>query len=405
MISKAIQIMMEAFRAIHSNILRTLLSILGIVIGVAALVIILSLIDGMEEYALDQISSTTSLESIMLTTDRYESIDGIRMRKESVKALSYTDYLELAEEVPMKGEAYLIYRKTGKIYANNSSVGGIARFVNKYEGLDFELLAGELPSSDTFSKDTGVCGVSEHLVNKLFTEDNLNEAIGKTIRFDSLELTIKAVIKSNEKGKASFFAPYQLLPKKFLNSNEPTYMIQADHIEFVNIIQSDVNRWLEQRLGANHDMKVVTNEFRVGQVNKGFVLFRIVMGLIVGISVVVGGVGVMNVMIISVTERIKEIGIRKAVGAIRMEIRLQILAESISISVLGSFVGLVVGVLFTLVAVPIVKMIVEAPFEAAFTLNTILVIGSIAIAVGIIFGTYPAIKASKLDPVRAIRHE
>ena len=94
MISKAIQIMMEAFRAIHSNVLRTLLSILGIVIGVAALVIILSLIDGMEEYALDQISSTTSLESIMLTTDRYECIDGIRMRKESVKALSYTDYME-----------------------------------------------------------------------------------------------------------------------------------------------------------------------------------------------------------------------------------------------------------------------------------------------------------------------
>lgn len=405
MIRKIFQAQLEAFKAIRTNILRTLLSILGIVIGVAALVIILSLIDGMEKYALDQISSTTSVESIFLDAEQYETVDGVRMKKENLKTIGYKDFLAMSEEVEMDGKAYLIFRQNGKIYAGDSSVGGIARFVNQYEGLDYELLEGDLPASESFNHQSKICAVSEHLAKTLFPSQELKNIIGQTIRFDSLTLIIAAVVKSNEKSKASFLAPYHVLPKEFLKTISPTYMIQADKVEYVNTIKSDVESWFNKRLGEGHDMKVVTNEFRVDQINQGFVLFRIIMGLIVGISVVVGGVGVMNVMIISVTERIKEIGIRKAIGAKRKEIMLQFLSESITISVLGSFIGLIVGVVFTMIAVPIVKMIVKAPFQGAFTFNTLLVISIIAVAVGIIFGTYPAIKASKLDPVDAIRHE
>jgi putative ABC transport system permease protein len=129
------------------------------------------------------------------------------------------------------------------------------------------------------------------------------------------------------------------------------------------------------------------------------------MGLIVGISVLVGGIGVMNVLLISVTERTAEIGIRKATGANRRDIMLLFLSESITVSAFGSFLGLVLGVLGTMIIIPIIKAITEVPFQAAYTWNTFLVITVLSILVGIIFGTYPAIRASRLNPVEAIRHE
>ena len=141
------------------------------------------------------------------------------------------------------------------------------------------------------------------------------------------------------------------------------------------------------------------------QVSKGFLLFRIVMGLIVGISVLVGGIGVMNVLLISVTERTSEIGIRKALGANKNDIMRLFLSESITVSLFGSLLGLTFGVLGTMVFIPIIKAITKVPFQAAYTWNTLLVIMIIAILVGVIFGTYPAMKAARLDPVDAIRRE
>jgi putative ABC transport system permease protein len=119
----------------------------------------------------------------------------------------------------------------------------------------------------------------------------------------------------------------------------------------------------------------------------------------------VGGIGVMNVLLISVTERTAEIGIRKATGANRRDIMLLFLSESITVSAFGSFLGLVLGVLGTMVIIPIIKAITEVPFQAAYTWNTFLVITVLSILVGIVFGTYPAIRASRLNPVEAIRHE
>ena len=127
--------------------------------------------------------------------------------------------------------------------------------------------------------------------------------------------------------------------------------------------------------------------------------------LIVGISVLVGGIGVMNVLLISVNERTNEIGIRKAVGANKRDILLQFLSESITISAFGSLLGLILGVVGTMIIIPIVKAITEAPFQAAYTVNTLVIISLVALLVGIVFGTYPAIRAARLDPVEAMRRE
>jgi len=130
-----------------------------------------------------------------------------------------------------------------------------------------------------------------------------------------------------------------------------------------------------------------------------------VMGAITGISVLVGGIGIMNVLLISVTERTKEIGIRKAAGARKKDIVLQFLSESVTISIVGCTLGWVAGVLGVFGIVELINRFTDFTFQAALSFGTVMVILIIAILVGMVFGTYPAWKAANLTPVDAIRHE
>jgi putative ABC transport system permease protein len=191
-----------------------------------------------------------------------------------------------------------------------------------------------------------------------------------------------------------------------LQTSPSEVIFEAQKTEDVLVLKEEISHWLKGNFkDATSDFIILTNNFRLEQAAKGFLLFRVIMGLIVGISVVVGGIGVMNVLLISVTERTAEIGIRKATGASRRDIALLFLAESISVSTFGSLLGLIFGVLGTMVIIPIVKSITKVPFQAAYTWNTFLIISIISMLVGVLFGTYPAIRASRLDPVEAIRHE
>lgn len=170
----------------------------------------------------------------------------------------------------------------------------------------------------------------------------------------------------------------------------------AERTEDIPALKEEITLWLAKNYKQSDDNFIIqTNDARIEQATKAFLVFRVVMGLIVGISVIVGGIGVMNVLLISVTERTAEIGIRKATGASRKDIILLFLAESITVSAFGSFLGLVLGVLGTMAVIPIVRAVTEVPFQAAYTVNTFILISIISVLVGIIFGTYPAIRAAR----------
>ena len=400
------QIVIQAIENVRANLLRTLLSILGIVIGVAALVVILSMIDGMEQYALSQLSTTTSLEAILIKSEAYETVDGVRLKKENPKVLTATNYLTMLEEVNLDGEGYLSIKRSGRIKLSDSTVAGMIRFINEYKAYSYDVLTGDMPTLEQLARGDRVAVINERLAAKIMGgSSEYSKLVGRPVHFDTLSLEIIGVIKADKLDVATVVTGYGIFDQQQLDQQTADMMIKSSDVIKVNDNVNVIENWLSDRLGDEHDVTVVTNQYRVAQVNQGFLIFRLIMGLIVGVSVVVGGIGVMNVMVISVTERIKEIGIRKAIGAKRKTILLQFLSESITISLLGSIVGLMVGVLFTMAAVPVVKMIAKVPFQAAFTVNTILIIGVIAVLVGIVFGTYPAMKASKLDPVDAIRHE
>lgn len=405
MFRRIVQSFLLALGNIRSNFFHTFLSVLGIVIGVAALVSILSLIDGMEEYAKKEISSTTTLNMISVTSEAYKRVDGISLKKDSVTMLRHQDFLDLQASLTWPAKSYL-YQRIAKELSLEHDTLNTAAHVTGVAGFEADtILHGRTISLEDIRLQNQVCVLTEKLAQTLSGKEDMQALIGKIVVFSTRRVTVVGIARLKFAGGSELFYPFTLLTTAELKANLPQCVIEAENIVDVPVLKEDISRFLGTRFTDKHDFKINTNEQRVAQATRAFGIFRIIMGLIVGISVVVGGVGVMNVLLISVTERTAEIGIRKAVGANRRDIILLFLSESITVSAFGSVLGLIFGTLFTMAAIPIIKAVTEAPFQAAYTWNTFFVIAAVAVVVGIVFGTYPAIRASRLDPVEAIRHE
>ena len=171
-------------------------------------------------------------------------------------------------------------------------------------------------------------------------------------------------------------------------------------------VRRKIEAWLDARFGSHDkDFVVASRQERVEQVARAMLVFKLVMGAITGISLIVGGIGIMNILLASVSERTREIGIRRATGATSREILFQFLAESVAISGLGSSIGVIVGYLGSVVITAIIRNLTEAPFYTSFTWTAMLVAVGAACFVGITFGIYPARRASQLSPADAIRYE
>lgn len=406
MMKKLVGSFLVAFQNIRSNFFHTLLSVLGIVIGVAALVIILSMIDGMEEFAQKQIS-TTSLKTVEVRTNPNRSINGINIPKDTFSIVTADLFKQMEREFGAKSKLYFVSSLSKEIQLSSDDsvraavVNGVSPAV-----LDrFYLSAGKRLDTTVVNRGEKVVLLNQATAF-IYQKDSAKwgELLGDTLRYGSHKLLVIGIAK-NRNQRPEVFVPFSLFSPADLRAGLPLVFLEAAIIEDVPKLKEDVSKWLSSRAHDPSDFSAVSNEFRVQQAAKAFLLFRIVMGLIVGVAVVVGGIGVMNVLLISVTERTREIGVRKAVGANRRDIVMQFLAESVTVSVFGSLMGLLFGVLMTMAIVPILKALTDAPFSAAYTWNTFFIVSVVAVLIGVVFGTYPALRASRLDPVEAIRHE
>lgn len=397
-----------ALQNIRNRFFHTVLSILGIVIGVAALVAILSLIDGLEQYAQEQITKTTSLKAIMVFTNPYKSVNDVQVRKESYGYFDYTTFGQLQSSLTKPATGYLYIRQNAEVTAPGDThrIGTIVTGLGLPLHPDLTLVQGRAFTKAELNSRQSVAVINQKLARQLVGKQPEKTALGRQVVYQDKQLTVIGITADKDAKTGQLLMPLTLFADSVLKANPPMGVIEAGNVEDVPALKTEVETWLKDNMkNQTADFSIVTNEQRVGQAAKGFMLFRLIMGLIVGISVLVGGIGVMNVLLISVTERTVEIGVRKALGAKRRDILWQFLSESITISTLGSVLGLALGLLSTLAFIPIVKALTDVPFQVAYTWNTFIIIMIIAMLIGVIFGTYPAMRAARLDPVEAIRRE
>jgi putative ABC transport system permease protein len=407
MIKKIIPAFSMAFRAMQGHFFQTSLSILGMIIGVAALVGTLCLIDGMEQYAKEQISQTTSLKSILISSKPTRVENGVVLRKDTFAFITPEKFVELQKAITIKTSysSLLTTQSTEVVHALSGEK--IASVLNGTTAPSFEnkVISGRLFSNTDVIEKKNVAVANNGFVKLISQTDSVDAIIGTKLIIIGVEFELVGVVDFKSQSP-ELFIPITHFSNADLKTHPPVVAIEVQEIDQVVPAKEFISNWLKEEYATKRkDFDVMTNGFRVEQAERGFKLFRVIMGLIVGISVLVGGVGVMNVMLISVTQRTTEIGVRKALGARRQDIMWQFLAESISISAFGSICGLLVGVLGTMATIPIIKAITKVPFQASYTWNTIALVSLIAIVVGVVFGTYPALRASRLDPVEAMRRE
>ncbi len=393
-----------ALQNIRANPLHTLLSTLGIIIGVAALVGILALGDGLEKAGRNQLSKTTSVQSFTVSSNSRTTLNGINVAIKNRPKITYQQAREIEDRY-----AELSVTEYVSVRTIESQIDDSTRGVYLHGSMEnaLELLPeAKMSSGRFFNKDDIEQANSVMIVNATFADsfpDSSAKILGTMVSIGENTYEVIGTLDLALDG------PRALIPiTKFDESGDafPAITMKVHNVEDIPRIKEEITVWLDENFEKGSEaFSLLSDDYWVEQLSEGILLFKLIMGAITGISVIVGGIGIMNVLLISVTERTKEIGIRKATGAKKKDIVMQFMAESITISMVGSILGWMVGMIGVMAFVPLVNRIVNIEFFVVVNPISVVVILLLAIIIGVTFGTYPAWRASQLDPIDAIRYE
>lgn len=397
-----------AFKALVNNKMRAFLTMLGIIIGVASVITMIAIGQGSKKSISDQISEMGS--NIIMIHPGGERRGGVRMDPSEMQTLKLENHQTLRDEcIYLSGISPNVSSSGQLISGNNnypSSVTGV--------GLDYlnirqlKISDGEMFTENDIHSSAKVCVIGKTIADNLFPDGS--DPIGKTIRFNQVPFRVVGVLES--KGYNSMgmdqddivLAPYTTVMKRLL---AVTYLegifASALSEDMTDYATEEITRILRRehnlKDGDADDFDIRSQQELSEMLNTTTDLMTTLLACIAGISLVVGGIGIMNIMYVSVTERTKEIGLRMSVGARGMDILSQFLIEAILISITGGLIGVLIGCGASFA----VKWIAHWPVY----IQSWSVILSFAVCTltGVFFGWYPAKKASDLDPIDALRYE
>jgi len=401
--------------------LRSFLTMLGIVFGVGSVVAMLSVGEGASKEALEQIrklgSNNIIISSVKAVED--ESMTNTRIFM-SVYGLTYEDYRRISESFKnvQKTAPAKIIRKESRLGERSLELRVVGTTPSWFELVPRDIIAGRVLTNADVEKQAPVAVLTEYGARRLLAAEH---TIGQTLRIGGDSFLIVGIVRS-ESGQAGniqipdqevdAYIPIEVARRYFgdIQTRVAAGTREREKVELHQVIlQIDSSEHveptaaaIEQMLKRFHKKKDYTISVPLALLKQAEATkrrFNIVLGSIAGISLLVGGIGIMNIMLASVTERTREIGIRRAIGAKRRQIIFQFLIETVVLSTTGGIIGLGVGIFFPFVITMVSGM------ATVLTLWGILLPLLLSMLIGILFGLYPAIHAAQVDPIIALRHE
>ena len=392
------------------NALRTGLSTLGVLIGVFSLVGVLVLGDGLERLLRESIGKQ-ALQVVRVEPQSYTRENGKVVAVREVLRFGVRDAAEV-RAIPGVADATLWMMGSATYAAGSNREEQVPTIAMLANGVDFErldLLHGRFFVETEADRDVRVVVISRELAARLAEPGEPESALGKWVRVGPQRRRVVGIFTDKSPRRPLAYIPLRAARNVYSgNGGEApaVLLVRARTIEGVVPVRNAVEDWAALRYGPPDErLEFSTYTDAVAEITQGLFVFRLVMGSITGISLLVGGIGVMNVLLASVAERTREIGLRRAVGARRTEIMAQFLFESLAITGVGSLLGLLLGTLGGLAVSPVIRSLTKLPFTALPTVWTILVAIAVPAMVGLVFGIYPARRAAKLSPIDALRHE
>src|SRR5450631_1719096 len=398
-----------AFKALMRNKLRAFLTMLGVIIGVAAVIAMVAIGQGSKLSIQTQLSGMGS--NMIIIRPNSNVTGGARLDATSVQTLTLNDVVALQKKANYLSAVSPSATARGQvIYGNNNWSTSIQGVNTIY--LDtirqWPLASGnEFTSSDVVS-EAKVCLLGQTVANNLFT--NGENPVGKYIRFAKIPFLVIGVL--SPKGANAFgqdqddiiIAPYTTVQKRILSSIYFQNIYASSRDEATTVLASaEISEIMRDshrlKSSDDDDFAVRTMEELIKTFSSTSQLLTILLAVIAGISLLVGGIGIMNIMYVSVTERTREIGLRMAIGARGVDILLQFLTEAIMISITGALIGVLLGI----TASKLVTIFLLWP--TLITQFSIVLSFMVCVVTGVFFGYYPAQKASRLDPIEALRYE
>jgi len=397
-----------AIRALVRNKLRAFLTMLGIIIGVASVIAMLAIGEGSKASIRKQMSSMGT--NMVMVMPNFQRRGGVSLGTSSSMALKYSDVEAIRNDaVSVSGVSPEVRASGQVIYSNQNTqttIYGVTEEYLKIRKLDIQ--SGRIFNATEVLGMSKVCILGQTVVKNLFGAGA--DPVGLSIRIQKLPFLVIGVLK--DKGESGMgqdqddliLAPYTTVQRRlaaidYINGIYASAITEEKSERAITEITETLRRTHKLKESAENDFRVMSQSELIATVSSITDMLTILLGAIAGISLLVGGIGIMNIMFVSVTERTREIGLRMSIGGRGKDILKQFLVESILLSILGGSVGVILGYLIAKGAgslmsiVPIVQV------------QTVLLAFTVCFAIGVFFGWYPARKAANLNPIDALRYE